>query len=198
MSSVITTKRSSLTKLYLLPMIGKFLIALFLFLLICAGGIAFLYGESATQLTQIKVRRTQLEKEVMEDARSYSELSFFSKNTQFTKKQYGDMIQLFPPGSKVGDLLADITKLGTADGLKFIYFKPQAEVISTYYAIIPVEVSVVGQFHQIGNFLSGIASLPNAIVTVNQFSITRADNQLSLTFTASLYHALPNSLDIKI
>jgi hypothetical protein len=43
--------------------------------------------------------------------------------------------------------------------------------------------------------------LSNSVVAVNNFSLTRldgTDNLLSLQFTATLFHALPTSLDIKV
>ncbi len=69
-----------------------------------------------------------------------------------------------------------------------------------YYAGIPVNISVIGKFHQLGNFLSGVANLPGTVVLVNPFAISRdakGSNLLTLQFTATIYHTLPTSQEIK-
>lgn len=200
-TSVVVKKTSSMVKIYLMPPFIKLLMALGLFIFICLSGGVILYRQSEAELLRINQKKTTLQKEVTQEARSYGELSFLSKNGKKAKEQYENLIKQFPPAFKVGDLLANITKLGTSEGLKFIYFRPLSAVNHVYYAEVPVEISVVGRFHQIGQFLSGIANLPGSVVAVNKFTLKRTDDKdslLSLQFTATLYHSLPTSLDIKV
>ncbi|OGT32904.1 MAG: hypothetical protein A3C44_05035 [Gammaproteobacteria bacterium RIFCSPHIGHO2_02_FULL_39_13] len=203
MRSVEPKKSSSLVKLYLLPPIAKMLIALFIFLFIATIGTLYLKYDAAQQLKQSKEKKAALESELTVRAKEYGELVYFSKDVVHAKQEYEDMIKSFPPGTKIEELLSGITKLGTADGLKFIYFKPGVTENHIYYASIAVDISVIGSFHQLGRFLSGIANLPNSVVAINQFSISHYEqagvpkNLLLLTFTATLYHTLPTSLEIK-
>lgn len=200
-SDVVIKKTSPMVKLYLLPPFIKMLVALGLFIFICAGGISILHQRSVAELANLQQKKTVLEKEVAQEARSYGELLYLSKHSKSAKEQYESLVKQFPSEFRIGDLLANITKLGTAEGLKFVYFKPLSSVNHVYYAEVPVDISVVGRFHQIGRFLSGVANLPRSVVVVNDFSLTRldsTDNLLSLKFTATLYHALPTSLDIKV
>ncbi|OGT44002.1 MAG: hypothetical protein A3F13_04560 [Gammaproteobacteria bacterium RIFCSPHIGHO2_12_FULL_40_19] len=199
-TNIAIKKTSYMVKLYLLPPFIKIILALGLFIFICVIGITILHRQSVAELVSLKQRKVMLEKEVTREAKSYGDLVYLSKNAKEAKEQYQSLIKQFPPEFKIGELLADISKLGTEQGLKFIYFKPQQSVDHVYYAEVPVEISVVGQFHQIGRFLGGVANLPGSVVAVNHFTLTRLDgteNLLSLQFTATLYHTLPTSLDIK-
>jgi type IV pilus assembly protein PilO len=200
-TQVVVKKPSLFLKLYLLSPFVKLLMALLLFIAISLAGSYALYQQSQTEKNRIAAKRTQLETEVTREARTYGELVYLSKNVEEAKIEYQSLIKKFPPESKMGDLLANITKLGTAEGLKFNYFKPQPTINNGYYAAVPVDVSVVGKFHQLAQFLSDIANLPDSVVAVNQLTLDQADQAqgtLTLQFTATLYHTLPNSMDLKV
>jgi type IV pilus assembly protein PilO len=56
-------------------------------------------------------------------------------------------------------------------GLQFELFKPAAsEIISEFYAELPITILVTGNYHDIGAFSSDISQLPR-IVTLNNISI---------------------------
>jgi len=68
-------------------------------------------------------------------------------------------------------LLIDINHAGLGRGLQFDLFKPAAsEIISEFYAELPITVRVTGNYHDIGAFASDISQLPR-IVTLNNISI---------------------------
>jgi len=68
-------------------------------------------------------------------------------------------------------LLIDINHAGLGRGLQFELFKPAAsELISEFYAELPITVRVTGNYHDIGAFASDISQLPR-IVTLNNISI---------------------------
>lgn len=177
----------------------KLLLAIALFLVIFLFGLFYLYQQSDTKLKDMDYQKTVLEKSLTVQARTYGQLTAIAKNMSNEKNQYQLLMKKLPQKSEMAILLSDITRLGTSAGLKFIYFKPEKEKIFVYYTGVPVKISVVGQFHQIGNFLSGVANLPNSVVAVNEFTIKPAPENpelLSLEFTATLYHALPDSTEI--
>lgn len=201
MRNVISRKRSPLVRLYLLPPIAKFLLALSVFLVICSAGFLVLRQQSLDTLSKTKARKERLEKEVAEQARTRGELLYYSKNTHVARQQYTTLLKQFPSESEVSNLLANITKLGIATGLKFISFKPQAEKNNGYYVTLPVDISVQGHFHSAAKFLSDIANLPGSVVIVNQFSMTHPDKKssiITLNFMATLYHTLPTSAEVTV
>ena len=200
-SILVVKKPSILVKLYLLPPFIKLLLAVALFFIICILGFSFMKQQSTKEYATIKQKKEILEKEVVHGAQSYGQLSYLAKNTALIKQQYTDMIKKFPPESQIGDLLASITKLGTAEKLKFVSFTPMTAVTYGYYAGTPVQISVTGHFHQLARFLSGIANLPGSVVVVNPLSLTQTEQKevlLSLQFTATLYYVLPTSTDLNV
>ena len=57
-----------------------------------------------------------------------------------------------------------------------------------FYIEQPIQVEVLGNYHDFGTFVSGVASLPR-IVTLHDFSIIPVNNRnaLQMTITARTY-----------
>lgn len=70
---------------------------------------------------------------------------------------------------------------------------PQAEIPKDFYAEKPIQIRLTGSYHEIGNFVSGIATLPR-IVTLHNINITPESNEgfdnLSMEVTAQTYRYL--------
>jgi len=89
-----------------------------------------------------------------------------------------------PSKSEMDALLSDINQAGIGRGLQFELFRPGQVTVRDYYAELPINVRLVGNYHDIAAFTSDIASLPR-IVTLNNLSITMPNNATTpLTFEA--------------
>lgn len=184
----------------MLPPIIKAVIAVFLFLLIDTIGFIYLYAHSGTSLQKINTMRANAETAVAVDAKKYAILMQTSQQASIDEKRFKLLIKSFPTQSQVESLLENITKLGTSDHLKFVNFKPQQPIAHEFYAELPVAVTVMGQYHQIAHFLSGIANLPSSVVGINEFELTKPmsepnqedkkNNALLFTFVATIYYSI--------
>jgi len=109
------------------------------------------------------------------------------------KQSFGDMIRQLPDKTEVAGLIVDISQTGLAAGLEFKLFKPGAEKPAEFYSELPISIEVVGGYHQLGEFVSGIAALPR-IVTTHDISIVKGSGKESTTLvmkaTAKTYRAL--------
>jgi type IV pilus assembly protein PilO len=83
----------------------------------------------------------------------------------------GEMIKQMPTKAEVANLLVDISQTGLASGLEFKLFQPTGEVRKDFYSELPIKIQVVGQYEELGLFISGLASLPR-IVTVHDVQIS--------------------------
>jgi type IV pilus assembly protein PilO len=87
------------------------------------------------------------------------------------EKTFGDLLRQLPDKTQVPELLVDVSQTGLASGLEFELFKPGAEIAKDFYAELPIEIRVLGNYTDFGVFVSGLASLPR-IVTVHNIKIT--------------------------
>jgi type IV pilus assembly protein PilO len=76
-----------------------------------------------------------------------------------------------PSKAEMDALLSDINQAGVGRGLQFELFKPGQVVVRDYYAELPIDIKVSGNYHDVGAFTSDIANLPR-IVTLNNMNLT--------------------------
>jgi len=92
----------------------------------------------------------------------------------------------------MADLLVDISQTALSSGLETQLFRPDAEVMKTFYAEKPIALRMLGTYHQFGQFVSGVASLPRVVIlTMHDISLKPAANdkggRLLLEGTARTY-----------
>ncbi len=77
-----------------------------------------------------------------------------------------------PSKAEMDALLSDINQAGVGRGLQFELFKPGAIVVKDYYAELPINIKLVGNYHDLGAFTSDISNLPR-IVTLNNLTLSQ-------------------------
>jgi len=109
------------------------------------------------------------------------------------EQSFGTMLRQLPGETEIPSLIVDISQTGLAAGLQEKLFVPRAEIPRDFYAEKPINIRLSGGFHEIGNFVSGIAALPR-IVTLHNITITPVQtgefDVLSLEVTAQTYRYL--------
>jgi type IV pilus assembly protein PilO len=109
------------------------------------------------------------------------------------EQSFGTMLRQLPGETEIPSLIVDISQTGLAAGLQEKLFQPQPEIPREFYAEKPITISLSGGYHEIANFVSGVAALPR-IVTLHDINITpdSPDNYDSLTLqvTAKTYRYL--------
>lgn len=126
-------------------------------------------------------------------------LESYRKQLEEMKQSFGAMLRQLPNKTEVAELLVDVSQTGLASGLEFQLFKPNAEVPREFYAELPIEIKVTGDYHEFGNFISGLAALPR-IVTIHNIKIVKPETKrgeesggkekLTLQATAKTYRYL--------
>ena len=106
------------------------------------------------------------------------------------EQSFGTMLRQLPGETEIPSLIVDISQTGLAAGLQEKLFQPQPEVPKDFYAEKPITISLAGGYHEIANFVSGIAALPR-IVTLHDINITPDDpdnyDSLTMQVTAKTY-----------
>jgi len=105
--------------------------------------------------------------------------------------QYVDRLQKqLPSKAEMAALLSDINQAGLGRGLQFELFKPGQVVVKDYYAELPIDIKVTGNYHDIGAFAGDMANLPR-IVTLNNMTLnTGKDGTLTLDAVAKTFRYL--------
>jgi type IV pilus assembly protein PilO len=95
-----------------------------------------------------------------------------------------------PSKAEMAALLSDINQAGVGRGLTFDLFKPGNVGVKDYYAELPIEIRVIGSYHDIGAFAADMANLPR-IVTLNNMRLSAGkDGGLVLDAIAKTFRYL--------
>jgi type IV pilus assembly protein PilO len=109
------------------------------------------------------------------------------------EQQFGTMLRQLPGETEIPSLIVDVSQTGLASGLQEKLFQPQPEIPRDFYAEKPIKIRLSGGYHEIANFVSGVAALPR-IVTLHNINITPEGqdsfDQLSIEVTAQTYRYL--------
>ena len=109
------------------------------------------------------------------------------------EQSFGTMLRQLPGETEIPSLIVDVSQTGLASGLQEKLFQPQPEIPRDFYAEKPIKIRLSGGYHEIANFVSGVAALPR-IVTLHDINITPEGREsfdlLSLEVTAKTYRYL--------
>jgi type IV pilus assembly protein PilO len=121
-------------------------------------------------------------------AKKAANLAAYEQQLEEMKASFGAMLRQLPNKTEVAELLVDISQTGLASGLEFELFKPESEVPKEFYAELPITIRVKGNYHEFGNFVSGVAALPR-IVTVHDINIvpSKEGGELHMDMLAKTY-----------
>lgn len=96
------------------------------------------------------------------------------------EKQLDEALVRLPEEKDIPRLLTQINSLGQQNGLEFLLFRPGAPVKKGFYAEVPIDIRVEGQFHSMGGFLDRVSKLER-IVTVSDIKIAPLSGQAQRT-----------------
>jgi type IV pilus assembly protein PilO len=178
--------------------------------LVCAAvGFAGYWFDTKDQiqvLDNARAKEEELKKEFETKQAVAANLEAYKQQMKEMERSFGALLLQLPSKTEVAELLVDVSREGLKAGLEFELFKPGAEIVREFYAEYPINIRVVGTYHQFGNFASGIAALPR-IVTLHNLKIgqqkskdkkSAGDSQLIMEATANTYRYLDQEeLDAK-
>ncbi|MBQ4813409.1 pilus assembly protein PilP [Pseudoalteromonas luteoviolacea] len=107
-------------------------------------------------------------------------LELYRQQMADMEEQFSQLLRKLPTSNETPGLLDDLTYVGTSSGLTFLKIGWLPEVKKEFYTELPINLEVVGSYHEFGEFVSKVAQLPR-IVSLHDFRIENAGNN-SLVF----------------
>lgn len=140
------------------------------------------------KIASLKQQGKTIEEELKKIRNVVKDLPKFKKEFEDIQKEFEAMSVLLPKTQEIPNLLRSISDLGKNNGLDFLRFVPGSEVQKDFYAEIPVDISIVGPYHNLGSFLDKVSKL-DRIVTVNNINVDKSakeDTEVLLSSTCRL------------
>ncbi|MDJ0916311.1 MAG: type 4a pilus biogenesis protein PilO [Woeseiaceae bacterium] len=174
------------------PLVFRAAVIAIVFVGVLGLGIYFtIVKDKAPQLQKAEATEQDLRQVFENKQRKAANYDEYKEQLAEMEQSFGTMLRQLPGETEIPSLIVDISQTGLAAGLQERLFEPQSEVPRDFYAEKPIRIRLTGGYHEIADFVSGIAALPR-IVTLHNINITSGGgagvyNELSMEVTAKTY-----------
>lgn len=158
------------------PMFIKGIGAALIGVAILFAGYWFIIQGELDTYASAQEKETQLKTQFKNKKASAINLSAYRQQMADMKQTFGSLLRQLPNSTEVPSLLVDITQAGLGQGLIFKTFKPAKPQNKDFYAVLPINLKVTGNYHQLAGFVSDVAGLPR-IVTIDNIKIDRVQTK---------------------
>mgnify|MGYP001811767754 FL=1 len=161
------------------------------FLIVVGAGVYYtIIEDKAPALERVQQEEVTLRDVFENKQRKAANYDAYKAQLAQMEQSFGTMLRQLPGETEIPSLIVDISQTGLAAGLQERLFQPRPEIPKDFYAEKPITISLTGGYHEIANFVSGIAALPR-IVTLHDIGIAATNPQeydeLTLSVTAKTY-----------
>lgn len=167
------------------PPIIKGVVFVLFFVIVLALGYNFHLKDLQAALERSQGEEQSLKQQFSSKAFQAANLEAYKEQMKEMEVSFGALLRQLPSDTEVPGLLEDVTRTGLGSGLEFEEIKLLPEVTQQFYIELPIQISVVGAYHDLATFVSGVASLPR-IVTLHDFEIKPVDTESSSVIRMSV------------
>lgn len=157
------------------PVSVRYLILSALLVIILAVGYFLLIKAKTEQLEMVRGLETSLRAEFEQKQAKAANLEAYEAQLAEMRELLKTMFRQLPSKTEMDKLLVDVSQTALAAGIDVQLFQPNAEAYHDFYAERPISVRMLGDYHQFGEFVSGVAALPRVVIlTMHDISLRRA------------------------
>ena len=161
-----------------------------LFIAILAVGALFDWKDQYDTLESARQQEAKLRDEYTAKKAKAVNYDLYVAQLKDVEQSFGALVKQLPNRSEIDALLTDINQAGLGRGLVFELFRPAPqEKMMDFYAELPINIRITGNYHDMGAFASDVAQLPR-IVTLNDVSINNDKGQLRMEAVAKTFRYL--------
>ena len=177
------------------PTAVKAIVLFLLFVGAVAGGYFLYLTDKQALLEREQTQEKTLRDEYESKAFQAANLNQYRAQKDEMEASFGAMLRQLPSDTEVPGLLEDITLTALDNDLTIESIDLQQERKAEFYIELPITITVEGDYHDLGAFVSGVANL-SRIVTLHDFNITpqASPTDLKMTILAKTYRYIDDEL----
>jgi type IV pilus assembly protein PilO len=150
-----------------------------------------LWKDQSDQIEKGRQDVDQQKQTFLEKKKLAINLDSYKQQRAEIEQSFGALLKQLPNKSEMDALLIDINQAGLGRGLNFEYFKPASvENFTEFYAELPVNIKVTGNYHDLGAFASDVAKMPRIVLLTDVKLDPPKDGLLSMEAVAKTYRYL--------
>jgi len=160
-------------------------------LVIAVGYFFMFFQPKKAELADLRAKELELNRKLSEVRAVAANIAAFEAEIADLEIKLKTALRQLPNEKELEVLLTDISNLGKTAGVEIKSFKRSEEVVHDFYAEVPIQIELEGEFHDIAHFFDLMSKLPR-IVNMGALSIAVADENeegtvLSVKGTATTF-----------
>ena len=164
---------------------------LLIFLLIQAGAYFLVWQSQADEIDKGQQEVNKQKETFIEKKKLAINLEAYKQQRAEIEQAFGALLKQLPNKSEMDALLIDINQAGLGRGLQFDLFRPaEKENVTEFYAELPVNIKVTGNYHDLGAFASDVAKMPRIVLLTDLKIDPPKEGTLSMEAVAKTYRYL--------
>jgi type IV pilus assembly protein PilO len=163
----------SLDSILALDRTKKILILAGVLVLLTALYVWLLFLPAHRTIQQLDQKLSGLLEKRAEQEAIVANLAAFKREYRRLEQSLKQAMAQLPDKKEIPSLLENISNLGRESGLEVSLFKPGAQKPKDFYAEVPVDINLVGSYHNLLTFYYRVGSLPR-IVNISDLSIKKS------------------------
>lgn len=93
--------------------------------------------------------------------------------------EFKTLLDQLPKDTRVSELVEGINMTGIGSNIRFQDISVETEVENEFFIEQPIRIAALGEYHQFGSFISGLAALPR-IITMHDFEVSNPQPTLDV------------------
>src|SRR5262245_27557433 len=146
--------------------------------------------EYRAQTHTLRTRYDEMQAQIREGQAIEQKLPEFEREIASLQRKLGDIQQILPTGPETGDLLRWIKNLADQSSLDLKSFGPGAMKPVEFYKEFPIDMDVIGRYHDLGIFLDRVSKYQR-IINVDNLrmgtNVGGGDKTIRASFTATTF-----------
>jgi len=170
------------------PAAGKVFFLVLCFVVVLIAGYVVLIDDVRSSLAREERSEQTLKQDFENKAFRGANLEEYKSQMLEMEEAFGSLLKQLPRDTEVPGLVDDISSAALGSGLTLSAIDPGDINKTEFYNELPIDIEVEGGYHEMGGFVSAVASLPR-IVTLHNFSIdkTNKPGALKMSIQAKTY-----------
>ena len=170
------------------PVAGRMAVCIFAVVVIGALAYFMLVKDLNINLDRTVAKEAELRQSFELKSFEAANLDAYRAQKEEMKKSLAALVSQLPSDTEVPGLLEDIDERGAESGLDINSIKLLPERAKEFYIELPIDIDMVGGYHDMGSFVSGVAAMPR-IVTLHDYDIKMGDggSLLAIKIKAKTY-----------
>ncbi len=158
------------------PSSVRYFILTVLLVLLVIAGYFLLIKDKWAQLERVEQQEFALRTDFEAKQQKAANLENYEAQLAEMRDLLETMFRQLPGKTEMDKLLVDVSQTALAAGIDVQLFEPQSEQFKDFYAERPISIRMMGNYHEFGEFVSGVAALPRVVIlTMHNVSLRRAE-----------------------